>query len=47
MRAAVFYGSGDVRIIEREAPRVGPKDRLLRMAAAGGSGVDIKTVVRP
>ncbi|MBN1401845.1 MAG: zinc-dependent alcohol dehydrogenase family protein [Anaerolineae bacterium] len=40
MRAAVVYGPGDLRIIEREVPRVGAGDLLMRVAACGICGTD-------
>ncbi|HXF57304.1 MAG TPA: alcohol dehydrogenase catalytic domain-containing protein [Actinomycetota bacterium] len=41
MRAAVYYGPGDVRVEELEAPRPGPGEVLLRLLACGICGSDL------
>jgi len=40
MKAAVFYGPGDLRVEERPVPEVGPGQVLLRVAACGICGTD-------
>lgn len=40
MRAAVYHGAGDVRIEEREVPRPGPDEVLLRVTRSGICGTD-------
>jgi len=40
MKAAVFYGTGDLRIEERAVPQVGPGQVLVRVAACGICGTD-------
>jgi (R,R)-butanediol dehydrogenase/meso-butanediol dehydrogenase/diacetyl reductase len=41
MRAAVYHGTGDVRIEERPAPAPGDDELLLRVATAGICGTDV------
>lgn len=40
MRAAVYYGAGDVRIEDREKPSPGPGEVLLRVTRTGMCGTD-------
>jgi len=40
MKAAVFYGPGDLRIEERLLPQIGPGQVLIRVAACGICGTD-------
>ena len=40
MKAAVFYGPGDLRLEERPVPKVGPGQVLVRVAACGICGTD-------
>lgn len=41
MKAAVFYGAGDIRIEERSLPRIGPGELLVKIKAAGICGSDL------
>ena len=42
MRGAVMYGPGDVRVEERETPRIiGPTDAIIRVSAACVCGSDL------
>ncbi|MDO5378905.1 MAG: zinc-dependent alcohol dehydrogenase family protein [Clostridia bacterium] len=41
MKSAVFYGKHDLRVEEREMPKVGPKDVLIRVKACGVCGTDV------
>lgn len=41
MKAAVYYGPGDVRVEDLEAPRPGPGEVLLRLLACGICGSDL------
>lgn len=41
MRAAIFYGAGDIRIEERPLPRVGSGEVLVKIKAAGICGSDL------
>lgn len=40
MKAAVLYGPKDVRIVERDVPRPGPGEVLVKVAACGVCGTD-------
>ncbi len=42
MRAAVLYGPGDIRVVERPVPRPGPGEVLVRVAMCGTCGTDLK-----
>lgn len=42
MKAAVFYGVGDIRIEEVPEPSLGPGEALLKVGAAGICGTDIR-----
>lgn len=42
MRAAVLFGPGDLRVVDREVPRPGPEEVLVRVAACGACGTDLK-----
>lgn len=41
MKAAVFYGVNDIRIEEREMPKLGPTDVLIKVKACGVCGTDV------
>lgn len=42
MRAAVLFGPGDVRVIDRRVPLPGPDEVLVRVAMCGTCGTDLK-----
>jgi L-iditol 2-dehydrogenase len=42
MRAAVLYGPGDMRVVDRPVPRPGPQEVLVRVAMCGACGTDLK-----
>ncbi|MQA94135.1 MAG: alcohol dehydrogenase catalytic domain-containing protein [Streptosporangiales bacterium] len=42
MRAAVLYGPGDIRVVERAVPEPGPGEVLVRVAMCGTCGTDLK-----
>lgn len=42
MRAAVLFGPGDIRIVDRPVPRPGPGEVLVRVAMCGTCGTDLK-----
>ncbi|MGH3094886.1 MAG: zinc-dependent alcohol dehydrogenase [Streptosporangiales bacterium] len=42
MRAAVLFGPGDMRVVERPVPRPGPGEALVRVAVCGTCGTDVK-----
>jgi L-iditol 2-dehydrogenase len=42
MRAAVLFGPGDIRVIERPVPEPGPDEVLVRVAMCGTCGTDLK-----
>jgi len=44
MRAAVYHGPGDLRIEDRERPRIGPDEALLRVSHCGICGTDHRIV---
>ncbi|GAA1663394.1 alcohol dehydrogenase catalytic domain-containing protein [Fodinicola feengrottensis] len=44
MRAAVLYGPGDLRVVDRPVPRPGPEDVLVRVEMCGACGTDLKIV---
>lgn len=42
MRAAVLFGPGDIRVVDRPVPRPGPEEVLVRVAMCGTCGTDLK-----
>jgi len=42
MKAAVYYGIGDLRVEETDFPRIGDRDVLLRVGACAICGTDVK-----
>ena len=42
MRAAVLFGPGDIRVIDRPVPEPGPHQVLVRVAMCGTCGTDLK-----
>jgi L-iditol 2-dehydrogenase len=44
MRAAVYRGANDVRIEAVEIPQIGPREVLVRVAACGVCGTDLKKI---
>ena len=42
MRAAVLFGPGDLRVVDRDVPSPGPEEVLVRVAACGACGTDLK-----
>lgn len=42
MRAAVLFGPGDLRVIDRDVPSPGPEEVLVRVAVCGACGTDLK-----
>ncbi|NLU72474.1 alcohol dehydrogenase catalytic domain-containing protein [Streptomyces sp. HNM0575] len=42
MRAAVLFGPGDIRVVDREIPAFGPEEVLVRVAMCGACGTDLK-----
>lgn len=42
MRAAVLYGPGDIRVVDRRVPQPGPDEVLVRVAMCGACGTDLK-----
>jgi len=42
MKAAVFYGKGDVRLEEREKPKAGPNQLVVKMDCVGLCGTDVE-----
>lgn len=42
MRAAVLFGPGDMRVIDRPVPRPGPAEVLVKVAMCGTCGSDLK-----
>ena len=47
MRAAVLFGPGDLRVIDKPVPRPGPGEVLVKVAMCGTCGSDLRTVDRP
>jgi L-iditol 2-dehydrogenase len=41
LRAAIFYGAGDIRIEERSSPKISPGEVLVKIMAAGICGSDL------
>lgn len=46
MKAAMYYGIGDVRYEETDVPEIGPGDVLLKVGASLTCGTDVKTYKR-
>lgn len=44
MRAAVYRGVDEVRVEEVEVPKIGPREVLVRVAACGVCGTDLKKI---
>lgn len=42
MRAAVLFGPGDLRVVDRPVPTPGPEEVLVRVAMCGACGTDLK-----
>jgi L-iditol 2-dehydrogenase len=42
MRAAVLFGPGDLRVVDRDVPAPGPDEVLVRVAMCGACGTDLK-----
>jgi L-iditol 2-dehydrogenase len=42
MRAAVLFGPGDIRVVDRPVPRPGPDEVLVKVAMCGTCGTDLK-----
>ena len=42
MRAAVLFGPGDIRVVDRPVPRPAPDEVLVRVAMCGMCGTDLK-----
>lgn len=42
MRAAALFGPGDMRVVDKPVPKPGPGEILIRVAACGMCGTDIK-----
>jgi L-iditol 2-dehydrogenase len=42
MRAAVLFGPGDLRVVDRPVPEPGPEEVLVRVAMCGICGTDLK-----
>jgi L-iditol 2-dehydrogenase len=42
MRAAVLFGPGDIRVVDRPVPALGPDEVLVRVAMCGTCGTDLK-----
>jgi L-iditol 2-dehydrogenase len=42
MRAAVLFGPGDLRVVDRPVPKPGPEEVLVRVAMCGACGTDLK-----
>ncbi|MGC3993139.1 MAG: zinc-binding dehydrogenase [Propionicimonas sp.] len=47
MRAAVLYGTGDLRVEERPVPHAGPGQLVVRMLYAGLCGTDVEAYEHP
>jgi L-iditol 2-dehydrogenase len=44
MRAAVLYGPGDIRVVDRPVPSPGPGEVLVKVAMCGTCGSDLRTM---
>jgi L-iditol 2-dehydrogenase len=42
MRAAVLFGPGDLRVVQRPVPRAGPEEVLVQVEMCGACGTDLK-----
>jgi L-iditol 2-dehydrogenase len=42
MRAAVLFGPGDLRVVDRPVPEPGPEDVLVKVEMCGACGTDLK-----
>jgi L-iditol 2-dehydrogenase len=42
MRAAVLFGPGDIRVVDRKVPQPGPEEVLVKVAMCGMCGTDLK-----
>src|SRR5436305_11103363 len=42
MRAAVLFGAGDIRVVDRPVPQPGPHQVLVEVAMCGTCGTDLK-----
>jgi L-iditol 2-dehydrogenase len=42
MRAAVLFGPGDIRVVDRPVPVPGPEEALVKVAMCGTCGTDLK-----
>jgi L-iditol 2-dehydrogenase len=47
MRAAVLFGPGDLRVVERPVPHIGPQKVLIKVAATAICGTDLKITNHP
>jgi L-iditol 2-dehydrogenase len=47
MRAAVLFGQGDIRVVEKPVPQPGEGEVLIKVAMCGTCGSDISRVYRP
>jgi L-iditol 2-dehydrogenase len=47
MRAAVLFGQGDIRVIEKPVPQPGEGEVLIKVAMCGTCGSDLSRVYRP
>ena len=47
MRAAVLFGPGDLRVVERPVPEPGPQEVLIKVAACAICGTDLKITTHP
>ena len=47
MRAAVLFGPGELRVVDKPIPRPGPGEVLLKVAMCGTCGSDLRMVQQP
>jgi hypothetical protein len=47
MRAAVLFGPGDLRVIDKPVPRPGAGEVLVKVAMCGTCGSDLRIRTRP
>jgi L-iditol 2-dehydrogenase len=47
MRAAVLFGPGDLRVVDKPVPQPGPGEVLLRVAMCGTCGSDLRVFQQP
>ena len=45
MRSAVFLGQRNLKVLEREIPKPGPKEVLIKVMACGVCGSDVHIAV--